>query len=157
MKHETSGEAFADATASGTIADSKHKVLAALVMLSDATAAEVWAAMPARSMDKSKVSARLTELRDLGLVRELDPRVCSVTHHRAIVWEATGAAPGTVPRKRRQTAQATLMQYRALIVAVLRTMERAGLADDRQHFAGRLLAIDSLYWVHAEEGNHVES
>ncbi|KKK74107.1 hypothetical protein LCGC14_2887060, partial [marine sediment metagenome] len=47
------------------------------------------------------ISRRLPELRDRGVVRELDTRVCNVGGRPSIVWETTDALPKNPPKQTR--------------------------------------------------------
>ena len=46
---------------------------------------------------------RLSELRDIGVARELDARLCAVTGHHAIAWDVTANMPSKAVPKPRET------------------------------------------------------
>lgn len=62
---------------------------------------------------------RLTELRDLGAVLELDPRPCKVSGRKSIVWDISGELPmKPVPRAKPLTKRelgSALAEMRALL------------------------------------------
>lgn len=96
MTRRTSRQALAEIEASGLLSRRRLQVFRAVVEHGPATAGELHAHLG--GIDKAKVNARLTELRDLGVVIELGERRCRITGCEVIVWDATG----DLPRKRRR-------------------------------------------------------
>lgn len=101
---ETSVDAFYDAIDSGTIGSGRQLVWFALRALGSGTANEAFEYLKAERFRYDdadavgaarrlrNISARLTELRDLGLVREAGTRRCRITGKRCIVWSIVPAS-----------------------------------------------------------------
>jgi hypothetical protein len=84
---ETSVQAFYNAVDAGVIETRRQQVWAALRALGEATSNEVFQRLKTLGVRYiSTACARLTELRDLGLVREVGQRRCSVTGQQCIAW-----------------------------------------------------------------------
>lgn len=83
----TSIEAFNVIVASGLVGDSQQKVWRYLDSYPDGlTARELEAYMSTEGAAEVDAHKRLPELRDMGLVRELPTRTCSITSMNVTVW-----------------------------------------------------------------------
>jgi hypothetical protein len=103
---ETSVRAFYDAIAAGVITTRRDQVFAGLAELGSATANETFEHVKTQRREDlrydSNTRARFTELRDLGLIREVGARPCRITGKTCITWEivpeAEYAGPAVVHR-----------------------------------------------------------
>ena len=93
---DTSVQAFYNAVDTGVIRTRREQVYAALRVLGDATANEVFEYLKEQRhlglRYDSNTRARLTELRDMGVIRETGQRPCRVTHQTCITWAIVTAA-----------------------------------------------------------------
>jgi hypothetical protein len=88
MARETSKQAFQEILESGALGESQKKVFQAIFEAGDATGRELNDRLQSQSAHK-----RLSELQDMGLIREFKTRPCRVTGHDSIAWEITGSMP----------------------------------------------------------------
>ena len=82
----TSIDAFYSELESGSIKTRRHQTWSALAAIGIATANEVARAAGLNHYFVRNVFARLSEMRDLGLVREVGERVCTMTGKTCIAW-----------------------------------------------------------------------
>lgn len=69
--------------------------------------------------------ARFTELRELGVIKEVGTRPCRITGHKAIAWAPTGHLPrGTIVR---EPSKLTGPEY-----VLLRSLWKKGDAEERK-------------------------
>lgn len=94
MTRETSVDAYNAILA--LLPEARRTVYRDLHAMGNATSGELAAQ---NVMRHAAVSARLTELRNLGVVCEAGTRECKITGRRAIVWHITGNKPKPTPRK----------------------------------------------------------
>jgi len=83
---ETSIQAFYNAIALGQLDTQRQKVWSALASVPDVTANELAESVGFRHYFVRNVYARLSELRDMGVVRETGKRRCSLTGAICITW-----------------------------------------------------------------------
>jgi hypothetical protein len=87
---ETSVRAFYNAVDTGVIRTRREQVWIALQDLGVATASEVFEHLKVQRhfaiRYDSNTSARMTELRDLGVIREIGTRPCRITKQICITW-----------------------------------------------------------------------
>lgn len=94
MTRETSFEAYRHLVNGGRLSEAQANVYSELYAHGPMTAQELVRAMRYQHAEK-----RLSELRRLGVVKELAPRECNVTGRRALVWDVTRLVePLEVPR-----------------------------------------------------------
>lgn len=96
MSRQTSIEAYHMISSSGLLSTMRKKVCKAIAYNAPCTSGEAFKWMLDNgeySNPLSQSRARVTELRDLGVVREIGTRPCNVSGHNAIVWELTGDLP----------------------------------------------------------------
>ena len=91
MARETSKQAFQEILESGALGESQKKVFQAIFELGEATGRELNQHLSSQSAHK-----RLSELHEMGLIREKKIRECRVTGHDSASWEVTGAMPKPV-------------------------------------------------------------
>jgi transcription initiation factor IIE alpha subunit len=87
-KRATSAETFYNRTESGDIRTQQRRVWRALAMMgaSGTTAQELAKSAGYQQRDERNVCARLTEMRNLGYVREVEERVCRERGTVVIAW-----------------------------------------------------------------------
>ena len=93
---ETSRAALDDAIARGSLSAARRRVYDALVTHGAMTGAELDAKLGGKEV-RLHFHKRLSELRSLGYAKEVGTRICSVTGHVAISWQADDGAPRTLP------------------------------------------------------------
>ena len=91
MTQATSRQAFLDILNSGALGASQKKVFETIFEAGAATGRELNDKLKSQSAHK-----RLSELQDMGLIREKGVRPCAVTGHDAVAWEITGSMPRKV-------------------------------------------------------------
>src|SRR5687768_17187748 len=87
---KTSAEAYHVERLQGTLGERQYEVLCALLAKGPTTGAELNVALGFAA------HKRLSELRDMGLVREITRSKCQITRKKAIIWEAV---PNAHPRR----------------------------------------------------------
>lgn len=97
---QTSRLAYHTLVTQGLLPKRRREVYAALFAAGPCTGSELWRFMEREGTGiRGNVRARLTELRDAGLAREVEQRPCRVTGQVALVWDVTDAAvPAPIPR-----------------------------------------------------------
>lgn len=104
---DTSSQVYAQLMASGVLSDARAKVYDWLFRHGPATCNEVAVGIGERR--HGSTSGRLTELRDLGVVRELGVRKCSVSGMTIILWDVTfHGVTGSVQKRSGRHRQACL-------------------------------------------------
>ena len=102
MIRTTSAEAYYEIKNKGLLGKMREQVYDTVYHYGPMTSAEAYLKMiegkPVKSISQSR--ARFTELRDMGVLKEMVPKKCSVTGKRAIVWDITGNLPTELPKKR---------------------------------------------------------
>jgi hypothetical protein len=98
----TSALAFRQAEESGQLNGKRYEVGKAFTTFGPGTSAEV---LKAAKLDKNRnlMRARVTELADLGWLKQIGARKCNVTGRKAIVW----AFERTEPRKNTKAPSTT--------------------------------------------------
>lgn len=99
MTRETSFEAFQYICQSGKVTKTKLEIYRVLFNWGPLTRSEIDARM-AHKAYKSHISARLCDMRDMGIVAEKGVRICTVTGLKVIQWDVTSGLPAAVKRKK---------------------------------------------------------
>ena len=92
---ETSVQAFYNAVDSGVIQTRREQVYAGLRAIGGGTSNETFAYVTQHHLGPryiSTVAARFTELRDMGVIREVGERLCRITGQMCLVWEVVPSA-----------------------------------------------------------------
>lgn len=127
----TSALAFKQAEESGQLNGKRYEVALAFTKFGPGTSAEV---LKAAKLDKNRnlMRARVTELADVGMLKQIDARKCNVTGRKAIVW----SFEPTTPRKNTKapsTTKSELAEYVAKLCTYLESaasvIEVEGLDD----------------------------
>lgn len=92
MHQPTSAIALQQAEQSGQLNGKRFEVARAFEMFGPGTSAEV---LRRAKLDKNRnlMRARVTELADMGWLKQGEPRTCAVTGRKAIVWTFERTAP----------------------------------------------------------------
>ncbi len=114
MTRDTSVEAYREIKENGLLSKQRWEVYDLLFEYGPRTAAELWQVSPRRHTQDYRPANinRLGELRDCGVVKELEPRKCSVTGRRVIVWDVTRYTP-VKPVKKCRESKAVLAEREA--------------------------------------------
>lgn len=95
MTRQTSIEAFREIQANGLLSQRRFEVYSVVYHHGPMTSAEAFKILndqsPVKNLTQSR--ARFTELREIGVFQEVGMRKCSVTGHKAIVWDVTDNIP----------------------------------------------------------------
>lgn len=103
---ETSIDAYNEIKANGLLSEKRFQVYEILVDHGPLTGAEVSQRIRqkhGRSTVSETVRNRLTELRDLGVVREVGQKPCPITGRTVIVWDVTKNLPEQTKKPDRTT------------------------------------------------------
>lgn len=124
---QTSIEAYQQIEAEGLLSAMRFKVYSALFHHGPATAAELSSTFPRSKGGRGEagnVHARLTELEERGVARELGERKCTVTSRNVIVWDVTDQLPRD-PKKgvKRLTRNELEVRFRALSAQAARVLD----------------------------------
>lgn len=124
---ETSIEAYRVLVEGGLLSPMRRRIYAALYQHGPCTANELWAAMdhPNRHSNQSNIHTRLGELRDMGVVAELEPRPCRATGSTVIVWDVTSSST-PISCDRPPTALEKARAYRASMLELAAWLRRHG-------------------------------
>lgn len=90
MTRETSKEVYKQIKAEGLLSPLRMQVYEVVHNLGPLTNSECAAYMRCQ---KNLTSGRLTELRDLGVIREAGTKICSQSGRNVIAWESTNELP----------------------------------------------------------------
>lgn len=91
---DTSKEAYKAVMESGYVGKKQKEIYSALYDHGPVTGGELHYRMNlSRNPSHSNVVTRLGELREIGIVRELPKRTCSVSGHQAYLWDVTSRHP----------------------------------------------------------------
>ena len=128
MTRETSIEAYRQMAASGLLSERRLQTFQILAEHGPMTGSEA-ARFFARPADRGATVARCGELRDMGVVREVGERDCSVTGKSVLVWEVIA---GVLPLKLARGVRVTRKQHIARLEQDgLRLREALRVAADR--------------------------
>jgi len=90
----TSAEAYKAIKENGLLKGRQLEVYMALYEIGASTGSELFYHMSkSRNPTHSNVTTRLGELRDMGVVKEVGQRQCSITKRDVILWEVTTNLP----------------------------------------------------------------
>lgn len=101
MVRETTLECWKKINEEGLLSKRRMEIYNALYACGPMTSNELFREM-ARVSERVNynIVTRLGELRDMGVVIELDTRPCRVTGIEVIVWQVTNKLPIELPRKK---------------------------------------------------------
>lgn len=108
MTRRTSIEAYHQIKDEGLLTEARLVVYEILFERGPLTAGEVFLWMrrmnQGHTVVKGSVCARLTELRDTGVVAEVGKRECELTGHTAILWDVTENIPFKLEKRKSKDA-----------------------------------------------------
>lgn len=113
---QTSKDAFKEVMESGVVGDKQRYYYDLLYKYGPCTANELLQYGKRSNINQANVTTRLGELRDMGVVRELDKRECEVTLMKCLVWDVTDKKPIKAPKK------LTKAQKKDLVLSELREL-----------------------------------
>ena len=90
---QTSIDCYNQIKAEGLLSKMRLKVLGAILNTAPCTSAEALAKITTKDNVLTQSRARFTELRELGVIRELGVRKCKVTGRNVIEWDLTDNLP----------------------------------------------------------------
>lgn len=95
MVRKTSIEAYHKIKDGGLLSERRWQVYACVFEHGPMTSAEAFRIIngynPIKNITQSR--ARFTELREMGVFAEVGEKICSVTNHKAILWDVTDKLP----------------------------------------------------------------
>jgi hypothetical protein len=98
---KTSVDCFNQIRKEGLLSDCRFMVYKAIYEMNGCTASELFN----RTGLKTNQSSRFTELRELGVIREVETRICKVTGRNAIEWDLTDRLPKSQDREHKKEVQ----------------------------------------------------
>lgn len=144
----TSALAFKQAEESGQLNGKRYEVALAFTKFGPGTSAEV---LKAAKLDKNRnlMRARVTELADVGMLKQIDARKCKVTGRKAIVWsfEQTTPRKNTKAPSTTKTELAEYVKRLAQVAAVFSTDMKVRYPEEADSSAfvfdnGDMVALD---------------
>lgn len=96
MVRATSIETYRQISESGLLSQRRLEVYKAICKCEPCTSGEAIKYMSEHGIQHSHIAqsrGRFTELRDLGVIKEVGVRACAVSGRKCIVWEVTGDLP----------------------------------------------------------------
>jgi len=104
MIRETSIEAYKNLVLSGLLSERRREVYQTVYKFGPMTSGEAFSYInrnrPIGNLTQSR--ARFTELREMGLLKEMGTRICSVSGMTTILWDVTSrVSPITIPKNKK--------------------------------------------------------
>lgn len=100
MTRQTSIDAYQEILSNGLLSDRRFEIYKILYKTGPMTANEISEYMRGRNYAKgSNAHARLCELRELGVVKEVAEVKCSITGMTVIQWDVTDSLPKKLEKK----------------------------------------------------------
>jgi len=90
---QTSIECYNQIKREGLLSKMRFKVFEAILKNAPCTSAEVLATMLSKNSAITSSRARFTELRELGVIYEVQNRKCNITGRTSIEWDLTDKLP----------------------------------------------------------------
>ena len=90
---QTSIECYNKIKKEGLLSKMRFKVYEAIIKNAPCTSGEAFATMTTKENQISQSRARFTELRDLGVIYEVQNRKCTITGMSVIEWDLTDKLP----------------------------------------------------------------
>ncbi len=128
MSRSTSIDVYREIESEGLLSKMRFEVYSTLYRIGPATAGEMAADLVKNGSPSGggragpgNVSARLVELRDLGVAKEIGERTCKITDRNVIEWDVTDQLPAGqienrgVPRPKPEVMKTALDEIRLLI------------------------------------------
>jgi hypothetical protein len=100
MVRDTSIEAYKKVMDCGFVGRKQKLVYDCLYSHGPCTATELFQHLRKGNVSNENIVTRLGELRDMGIVAEVDKRECKVTGYRVLVWDCTSKHPIKMPKKK---------------------------------------------------------
>ena len=102
---QTSLDCFNQIKTEGLLSKMRLKVYEAILRKAPCTSGEAFATMTTKENQISQSRARFTELRELGVIYEVQNRKCTITGMNVIEWDLTGRLPITVKNNNKTKKQ----------------------------------------------------
>jgi len=94
MIRQTSIEALQQIRESGVLSKRRFEVYVSLFEYGPCSATELFYKMnKLRNPSHSNVTTRLGELREMGVVKEIGTKICTITEKKVIEWDVTANLP----------------------------------------------------------------
>jgi len=93
---QTSLDCFNQIKTEGLLSKMRLKVYEAILRKAPCTSGEAFATMTTKENQISQSRARFTELRELGVIYEVQNRKCTITGMNVIEWDLTDRLPVTL-------------------------------------------------------------
>jgi hypothetical protein len=137
---ETSAEAYHSLEESGVLSVGRWEVYQDVFHNGPTTSGESLNRLNTKTSIPSQKRARFTELRAMGLLKEIGVRACAVTGFRAIEWDVTERAD-PLPLPKKKSAKACLKEAEARIEALESLLEAKEVACSGCAALGRFKPI----------------
>lgn len=149
MTRQTSIDAYHEIKLKGLLSVRRFQIYDVLHRFGALTANEVFEILKKETDPSGKqfrfdsnTRARFTELRELGVVKELGTQKCSVTGRECILWDVTGNLPAETPS--RITNQQKVAYLRACLHEALESLTANGLNETAESIQRKLSALEGV-------------
>lgn len=119
---QTSIDVYNEIRESGVLSEKRWEVYDALYRHGPHTSNEIWNIIKnetGQDMNfNSNSAARMTELREMGCIEELEVRECSITGKNVTVWQTTNNMPIKYDRKEKTIPRSHLLRCREVLLMV---------------------------------------
>jgi len=142
VARETSVETYNAIKNNGLLSEKRLQVYETLYELGPLTASEIADAIPDFKSPSVgfNVHARLCELREMGGIKEVGKKTCTISNRKVILWDVTPNVPvpfvGTLSNKEK------ISIFRAACEEALQALKTHGLAEIAQKIENNLPAVE---------------
>lgn len=130
---ETSIEAYQKILKEGLLSPRRWEIYATVFNHGPMTSAEAFMKLSNNNNTKvlTQSRARFTELREMGLLQELETVICSITKNRVIQWDVTSNLPTKIikPETKTEKIEAITIELEKTHLLVTDIFERQAVAD----------------------------
>lgn len=125
MARQTSIDAYDQIKDEGLLSDLRWKVYDHLYNHGPLTAKQITVALTCHDESSGVYNTRLSELKRLGVILEVDEGPCPISGRKVIHWDVTDALPSEPDKK--MTSKQKIAFLRATLEIAVRTLRESGL------------------------------
>lgn len=142
MIRSTSIEVYKQIAENGLLSAKRWEVYATVYNHGPMTSAEAFSKINEGNAIKniSQSRARFTELREMGLLKELGQKICSITNNNVILWDVTDSLPTKLekPVTKTETLNQIISDLEKTHLLVLNIFESKQVMDHIEKCTNRL-------------------
>ena len=114
MVRMTSAAAYRQIRDSGLLSKSRMDVYSVIYKHGPLTSAQAYQFLTKQTPNKApnQSRARFTELREMGLIKEIGTTHCPITGHTVILWDVTDGIPKEFEKKKKTKIQKAIQKER---------------------------------------------